>query len=825
MSTFLPIELFNHLLTLEADADVVDLLEQAGYWDNPSCWRYYGDNELNWSQAGGQQARADFALNEKVVNSIDSVLTRLCLEADVSPESDHAPTSIRAAVSRFIEGAAGNLKTTGGRVEDWPATFRTKVAENISVFVTERDKSTAPSVYIADIGEGHTPEAFPVTFVSLGQRNKVGVPFVQGKFCQGGSGVSRYGGENRLQLIVSRRRPSLLSRSSVSPSYPVHDTDDQWGFTIVRRETGAKLPFLSYLAPIDSETHPRRGRVLRFAADDLPLFPEGDQAFKRRVESGTLIKLYEYQLRATSNIIRRAGLLAKLDLLLPEPALPFRIHECRPRHHENASKQETTVAGLFARLGGSTDSLEKVAPDVIRMRLGGRDLDARIFAFKPQSSKTYRTDEGVVFTVNGQTHGYMKASFFARPKVGLQRLAPDLLVVVDCTSLDPTQINDLFMSSRDRLAESPIAKEIEAHLQEELSSHEGLKALKNCRIQDELRDNLSNNKPIEDVLRHVFRRSPTLARLFGQGDRLSNPFKPEHVQPAEVIPLLRLHPTFFRFVGKEAGFVLNRVAHIGQKCRIQFLTDAEDHYFTRKYDPGEFTLVRVDAATPVTDYVGPNLAGGKGTLSFDLPAEAKPGDKLSYCARVVDDVTQATFENYFELTVAPAQEHQSDANRTKRKPAGQQQGPKPDGAAGIAFPEVYWLGHGSPSWVTHFRTKADCLQIMDDGETSGSSKRPQYKFYMNEDNPALGEELKAAKANAPVVKKQYEVAAVLVGLALIHDENSHKPKDEDEDATPLHERVQDITRALAPFLIPMIQGLGDLGADDVDMSDLAGQVG
>jgi hypothetical protein len=42
---------------------------------------------------------------------------------------------------------------------------------------------------------------------------------------------------------------------------------------------------------------------------------------------------------------------------------------------------------------------------------------------------------------------------------------------------------------------------------------------------------------------------------------------------------------------------------------------------------------------------------------------------------------------------------------------------------------------------------------------------------------------------------------------------------------PVQQRAQDITRALAPFLIPMIQGLGELGAEDLDVSDLAGQVG
>ena len=79
------------LMHAESDDEAIEILKKAGYWDNPKCWRYYGDKELNWSQAGGQQRRADFALNEKVINSIDSYLTLQCYLADIKPESDQAP--------------------------------------------------------------------------------------------------------------------------------------------------------------------------------------------------------------------------------------------------------------------------------------------------------------------------------------------------------------------------------------------------------------------------------------------------------------------------------------------------------------------------------------------------------------------------------------------------------------------------------------------------------------------------------------------------------------------------------------------------------------
>jgi hypothetical protein len=362
--------LCESLIKAETEVGVVKLLREAGYWDNPDCWRYYADKDLNWSQAGGQQSRADYALNEKAVNCIDSVLTLLCLLEGIDPEGSDAPTSIREAVARFIERGSGELKTTGGRVEDWPTAFARKIAENISIFTTEPNgakRGTKPSVNIADLGEGHTPEAFPYTFLSLGRRNKVGIQFVQGKFCQGGSGAIRYCGEKKLQLIVSRRHPGLLDSKNTSNTYPQDESDNCWGFTVVRRDAASltsRIPVLTYLAPLNAQKTPKRGGVLRFTSQDMALFPKGDTAYQRRVESGTLIKLYEYQLKNTGNIIMRDGLLSKLDLLLPEPALPIRLHECRPRARgDGAAEATTTMSGLFSRLRDNLTS------NILRLKL------------------------------------------------------------------------------------------------------------------------------------------------------------------------------------------------------------------------------------------------------------------------------------------------------------------------------------------------------------------------------------------------------------------------------------------------------------------------
>jgi hypothetical protein len=822
--------LCENLMLAETEEGVIALLTEAGYWNDPNCWRYYGDNELNWSQAGGQQGRADFALNEKAINSIDSVLTLKCLQVGVDPESAEAPQSIREAVARFVEKGNPKVTTVGGRVEDWPQAFRTQVAENISIFTTEgpdAKRGTKPNVNIADRGEGHTPEAFPKTFVSLGQRNKAMVAFVQGKFCQGGSGAVRHCGERKLQLVISRRDPTLLNSPGVPDSYPKHETDDCWGFTIVRREQAdarSRVPALTYLAPLGAADHPRKGRVLRFHAEEMPLFPKGDIAYQRYVESGTLIKLYAYQLKNTGNILRRDGLLYKLDLLLPDPALPIRMHECRKRAHgegeKGVSTQETTMSGLFARLH-KNENLEEAPPITMPITVRGKQVIARVFAFKAGKGETYKNNEGVIFTVNGQAHADIKASIFTRKRVGLQRLHKDLLVVVDCSALDANERDDLFMSSRDRVAEeSPVFTELERSLEDALHDHPGLRELKNRRAQEDLAAQLGDNKPLEDVLKSVLKNSPALAKLFGKGERLPSPYNTDKRKSEKTPPKLNRHPTFFHFAARAASEQLVRTAHINQKCRITFITDAEDEYFTRKYEAGVLTFFQVvdERFTPVQTYIGPNLVQGRASLSFDLPTTVKPGDVLLYKITVMDEVTGRSFENSVRLNVAEEQEERPSTSKKKSESAGDTPGTDIVSQGGIQLPAVIRLKRSDPNWKQHFADDHDCLEVIDD-VTDGESR---YSFYLNADNRALQTELKASRGSSIVLLKQFEVAAVLVGLSLLYaretmpkpTENDTESKGEDED---MLKRIQLTTRAVAPILLPMIKTLGALTEDDVEV--------
>ncbi|WP_456324747.1 hypothetical protein [Desulfonauticus submarinus] len=261
----------------ESENEVIDILKKCGYWDDPTAWRYYGDNENNFAVIGNQQSAPDSALVEKIINSVDAVLMRECLRRGINPESSDAPCSVEDALEEFFGIKHGILTNLLPKE-------RGKLAENIFLVVT--GKKSNPNYLIIDKGEGQTPKKMPKTFLSLTKSNKLRIPFVQGKFNMGATGALQFCGKHNMQLIISKRNPQIVEIEGND------GTSEYWGFTIIRRvapEKGMKSSAFKYLAP--------NGNVLMFKAKSLPLLP-GDYPipYEKPLKWGTFIKLYEYQL-------------------------------------------------------------------------------------------------------------------------------------------------------------------------------------------------------------------------------------------------------------------------------------------------------------------------------------------------------------------------------------------------------------------------------------------------------------------------------------------------------------------------------------------------
>src|SRR5262249_16857835 len=258
----------------------------------------------------------------------------------------------------------------------------------------------------------------------------------------------------------------------------------------------------------------------------------------------------------------------------------------------------------------------------------------------------------------------------------------------------------------------------------------GLRLLKNERRQADVQEQLADNKPLEDALKRVLKNSPTLARLFGLGQRLHNPFKPEMKEPSEKPFVGKQHPTFFRFAGKEQGEFLARAAHLESKVRIAFDTDVVDDYFTRKVDRGQKEFVRIldGERVPLTDYAGPNLANGRANLTLDLPDGIKAGDGLELELIVRDPVTDAEFVNKAKWAILAALDRDDTPHpHKKKKPPSDKPGDTQHGIAGLDFPTVKWVKPEDEHWKRYFELPDDCLTIIDDGEEDESGKEePDY---------------------------------------------------------------------------------------------------
>jgi hypothetical protein len=815
------------LMKADTEDEVIRLLKDAGYWD-AAAWRYYGDRVSNYNTIGNQQSRPDAALVEKLVNSVDAVLLNECLVRGINPEGPDSPKTIREAVATFFEDGADPSKEYLGRISEWTDEKRLRVASRITLSATGAPpREGRPCFTISDDGEGQTPEKMPETFLSLDRTNKLRIPFVQGKFNMGGTGVLKFCGKNQLQLILSRRNPAIVEKNRVDPS------DDQWGFTIVRRElpTGnERSSVYTYLAPLGSENTPGQGSVLRFSAKEMPIFPDGNKAYARSSEWGSLVKLYEYSpagYYSSTHILRKGGILSSIDVRLPGTALPIRLHECRSHYRGHAGSFATNMTGLIVRLEDTRqENIELVSSG--SLMVSGEEMAATIYVFKKGRADTYRSKkDGILFTVNGQVHAQFPTSFFKRKEAGrLDYISDSILVVVDCSSLTGGSHEDLFMTSRDRLSGGELRQEIERALEDMLKNHSGLRELKEKRRHEEIQARLKDDKPLEETLISLLKRSRTLAELFFRGVRAANPFKTIKVRAEEKPFEGQRFPSYFKFKDKDYGTELCRNCHINMRFRIVFETDAVNDYLTRNIDPGQFSLYMLEngSRSVVVDR-SINLANGIANLSVRLPDSCCEGDKLRYLAEVIDPNRIQPFENIFEVSVKGAVKPKR-GTEGRRKPPSKEEGFDREVSSGISLPiitpvhESEWGNYDPPfDKFTALRVKASVEE-----ESDGNGKEKEiYDFYVNMDNFYLQHETKSSRQDPEIVQVKFRDGLVLVGLALLREDwlvRKNKVRGEDleidsgDNGSNVSDQIEQFSKAIAPILLPMIDNLGAL--DDLD---------
>lgn len=770
------------LADCETETEVINVLKQNKYWDDLSCWRYFGDIEDNYSTIGNQQSQPEYALVEKIVNSVDALLLSKCLESGINPKSQLAPRTANAAMMKFYNIPDGKLSKVSPRQ-------RASLAENISLIATGSKNN--PCYSIIDCGEGQTPENMPNTLLGLFKSIKSEIPFVQGKFHMGGTGAFRFCGQHHIQLVISKRNPNIL----------LSGESDAWGFTIVRREKprgNRRTSVYTYLAP--------NGNVLSFKADTLPLLPSiYPNKFGMPFKWGAYIKLYEYNLHGLkTNIL--FDLYNVLPLLMPNIALPIRLYERRKGYSGHTF--ETTLSGLSVRLEEDTrENLEPEYPSSHPIACLGQKMQVQIFAFKQGQSSNYRRNEGVIFTINGQTHAHFSSTFFQRESIGMGYLRDSLLVIIDCTNLEDTLKEDLFMNSRDRLSACELRNEIERQLERIIKEHPGLRALKEKRRQEEIKDKLEKSKPLMDVIERIIKNSPALAKLLTVGSRLPNPFHLEETGIGQTYQGKK-YPTFFRLKKRTTNNLIKNCP-VNWRFRVQFDTDASNDYFNRDDEPGEFILLA--NSVEVTDFAL-SLWNGTANLLVSLPKGVKPNFIINYNVIVNDATKWEPFEDSFEVIVNPKKVHQKGGSQGENPPPGNNGNDKHKPSL-LNIPYINDIHRDS--WDKHNFDEFDALDVVSIGEG-------KYDFFVNIDNICLQTELKYAKPSMDIdlLTAQFRYGVVLIGMSLLRELNDPKYKNQNVDnGDSPPDRVKLLTRAISPILIPMISTLSQLEPEEAELAD------
>ena len=578
--------LFESLFAAPTENDVDLILQNNPIFHSSSNWRPYGDNESNFSVVENQQANPVAALVEKLTNSIDALLMKKCYKANIDPCSPQAPKTMEEAVRTFY------------KYEDFDMhMYRREVAGNIQILADPNSPKGKTSLIIYDNGEGQHPQEFPNTFLSLLRGNKNNIKFVQGKYNMGGAGAVVYCGEKRYQLVASKR----------------FDNTGNFGFTLVRmhplteeEEQTKKNTFYEYFYPDD--------KILEFPIDELDL-----NLFRRNFETGTIIKLYSYDLPSGSRADLSRDLNQSVNEYLHNPALPIYIIERKERYPNN-NALERVMFGLSKRIQDQTSKYveQQCSFDIT----GNKDIgEIKVYAtlFKVRNDKKsvkefkatiqgefFKNNMSVAFSLNGQVHGFYTSEFITRA-LKWKLFKDYLLIHVDCTKLSMHYKNNMFMASRDRLKNAKEADAIRKLLADRLKKSALSDLYKHRKDSfsaetgdaNDLLKKFSKNLPLNPEMLKLLKHTFKLEELdHAKKDDIPHKDKKKS-KPKEKEPFIsKRYPSIFKIDGKpdHDGKVVKTIP-IGGDRTIKFSTDVENEYFDRIRDRGDLTLYILKRAT------------------------------------------------------------------------------------------------------------------------------------------------------------------------------------------------------------------------------------
>ncbi|WP_194758334.1 hypothetical protein [Priestia megaterium] len=773
--------------------EIIPFLEKKGYWNDDRVWRYLGDTENNYSSIGNQQSNPVSSIVEKIVNSFDAILMDTGKMMGIDLYNIQDPTKTKEKIIKNIYECNSTASDTKKAKDD--------ISRLVAISLTGGTHPNNPNITIADRGEGQTPDSLPETILSLGKSNKIRIPIVQGKHNMGGSGVAKF---TDLQVILTRKNPTLVNS--------INARDNQWAFTIIRRTppTGnMRSSIVEYLAPISADNNPKKGEILGFDSDTLPIMPNATTLCGTEVEYGTFIKLFDYEIGPyKSSILLDNSLGHAIKMRLPKMAIPVRF--CEFRKFRGRGAKNVFANGLLDYFNDHRRAdLEEGFPTHTTMTVHGETLNCSTYVFKPGSLSKFLRGTGVIFSLNGQTHAMLDNAIYSRKRLKLNEIKKDTLTIVDCSHLTNAAIEKLFMNSRDRLVDTPFAEEVKKELENYLAYESNLKRLNETRIQEMIKNSMADNKPLADALKKVVKNTEVLNELLNLGidipgvQSVNSGNNDEKDYEAEKF-VGKETPTFFRFYDQQDGYYFEGNNQEGKKSRIKFETDANNNLFTREGSDwnSQLFLLQPESNHLPLDY-SLRLKNGNASLSFNLPSVYQENDVVKCRFDVKSDKADKIFSNVFELTVVKPSKP-SGGGGDRRQPKGNTGGTGiTSSKSKLKLPSISTVT--KENWQQYDFNAKRILKIVDSIDS--------LTFMFNVDNTVLKSEVSSARQSLKdLTKSKFIYGMTMLGLAgyslVKEDEENSKGFNSIED-------VEKICEAYAPFIIPTLNMLNSItGVED-----------
>jgi hypothetical protein len=662
-----PKNLFYQLYNASTEEELDKVVSGNSLFQKKENWKPLGGNENNFGVIENQQSNPIAALIEKITNSIDATLMKRCYEEGIDPRSPEAPQTMEEAKQQFFE-----------RSRDWDlAGSRQAQAENIQIIADGPRMTTSLTIY--DNGEGQHPDNFENSFLSLLRGNKNDIHFVQGKYNMGGSGAIVFCGKKGYQLVASKR----------------YDGTGSFGFTLIREHPLSKK---------EQEVKKNTWYEYLVIDDKIPEFKINGinlGLHNRKFETGTIIKLYSYDLPSGSRSVISRDLNQSINEFLFEPALPVLTVDTKERYPDDKNL-ERDLYGLKRRLEKDGNKyIQEHFTERFKDKLFGK-ANVTCYVFKSRidgrtvketkdtiQREFFKNNMSVLFSINGQVHGHYTSEFITR-SLKLNLLKSHLLIHVDCTEMDYNFRKELFMASRDRLKGGEESTELRHFLAKKLGNAKSrLSEIEKRRKASLSVDSGDTNQLLKDFTKSLPMNSDLL-KLLDQTFKLDrkkdapkneqkNKNKKTHEDEKEPFKPERF-PSFLKLRAKNDGEKEVAKIPLGGEKNIYFDTDVEDHYFHRIDEPGKLKIGLLDyrrndtedgdepgKIDRIEDILNVNESSPKeGTIkiNFNPTEEAKVGDAIKIKVTLTGPGSE--FEEMFWVKVSDPQKKKQKAPKPKK---------------------------------------------------------------------------------------------------------------------------------------------------------------